>query len=304
MLLISQGIDWFRTERESHLHTRLLVGGLEHCLFFHILGIIIPTDFHKFRGAQPATRLLFFHGACDRLWLSWWLCPLTLSSGHPATQLWTEFPNHLIVIDYFWLVSRRNASYVICLPSFLDMLQNLTCRSFLQWCTILCACLTNGHLNLQKRPENGVVYIFAPICASGHSDVHFFDISTCKTENGVFCTFWLRHVLGATTTCTFSIKCCGAVVFCTFWLGSVRHNGVQLFIYHLAAWLRTRRFSQPTFRPSGATSYWAKHNVSRLSYPLAHLHLLSSDFDLLSSPLLFWLSSLTLPISVFHLSIM
>jgi hypothetical protein len=34
-----------------------LVGGLEHFLFFHILGMIIPTDFHIFqRGrAQPPT---------------------------------------------------------------------------------------------------------------------------------------------------------------------------------------------------------------------------------------------------------
>ena len=28
-----------------------LVGGLEHFLFFHILGIIIPTDFHIFQRA-------------------------------------------------------------------------------------------------------------------------------------------------------------------------------------------------------------------------------------------------------------
>ena len=27
-------------------------------------------------------------------------------------------------------------------------------------------------------------------------------------------------------------------------------NGVQFFISHLASWLRTRRFSEPTFRPS------------------------------------------------------
>ena len=25
---------------------------------------------------------------------------------------------------------------------------------------------------------------------------------------------------------------------------------------HLASWLRTRRFSEPTFRPSGAINYW------------------------------------------------
>ena len=35
-----------------------------------------------------------------------------------------------------------------------------------------------------------------------------------------------------------------------------RHNGVQFFITHLASWLRTRRFSEPTFRPSGATNHW------------------------------------------------
>jgi hypothetical protein len=36
-----------------------LVGGLEHFLFFHILGIIIPIDFHISRfvsGGVPARR--------------------------------------------------------------------------------------------------------------------------------------------------------------------------------------------------------------------------------------------------------
>ena len=32
------------------------------------------------------------------------------------------------------------------------------------------------------------------------------------------------------------------------WKCASRHNGVQLFISHLASWLRTRRFSKPTFR--------------------------------------------------------
>ena len=102
----------------------------------------------------------------------------------------------------------------------------------------------------------------------------------------VFCTFWLRNVLCATTACTFSTSGLPKVVrtpgvLCTFWLGNVlrattvctfstsglpkvvrtpsvlyiltckcasRHNGVQIFISHLASWLRTRRFSEPTFR--------------------------------------------------------
>ena len=63
------------------------------------------------------------------------------------------------------------------------------------------------------------------------------------------------------------------------WKCASRHNGVQFFILHLASRLRTRRFSEPTFRPSGAPNHWKnmeKHSVSRLSYLFAHLHLLSS----------------------------
>jgi len=56
-----------------------------------------------------------------------------------------------------------------------------------------------------------------------------------------------------------------------------RHNRVQFFISHLASWLRTRRFSEPTFRPSRATNHWKKSSVSRLLYLFANLHLLSSD---------------------------
>jgi len=37
---------------------------------------------------------------------------------------------------------------------------------------------------------------------------------------------------------------------------------VQFFIPHLASWLRTRRFSEPTFRPSAVTNHW-KNTVNR-----------------------------------------
>ena len=118
-----------------------------------------------------------------------------------------------------------------------------------------------------------VLYILTWKCASRHNGVHFFDISTSKSgpsmvcfvhfdfemcfapqrralfrhlnfqklsDNGVFCTFW--HILTS--------KCAS------------RHNGVHFFISHLASWLRTRRFSEPTFRPSGATNHW-KNTVNR-----------------------------------------
>ena len=79
------------------------------------------------------------------------------------------------------------------------------------------------------------------------------------SDVGVLCTFWLGNVLGATTACTFSTSQLPKVVrrWCALtWKCASRHNGVQLFSSHLATWLRIRRFSEPTFRPSGATNHW------------------------------------------------
>ena len=140
-----------------------------------------------------------------------------------------------------------------------------------------------------------VLCIFTWKCASRHNGVHFFDISTSKSgprmvcfvhfdfemcfapqrralfrhlnfqkwsENGVFCTFWLRNVLRATTACTFSTSQLPKVVrdrqFLTLLTSKCasRHNGVHFFVSHLASWLRTRRFSEPTFRPTGAPNHW------------------------------------------------
>ena len=176
-------------------------------------------------------------------------------------------------------------------------------------------------------------------CASRHNSVHFFDISTSKSGPELVCFvhFWLGNALRATTACTFRHlnfqKWSRAGVLCAFltWKRASRHNSVHffeistsksgpelvcfvhfdlemcfapqrraIFIWiHLASWLRTRRFSEPTFRPSGATNHWKKHTVLRLSYLFAHLHLLSSDSfsSLIFSLLLF--SSLTLPTSAF-----
>ena len=105
-----------------------------------------------------------------------------------------------------------------------------------------------------------VFYILTSKSASRHNGVHFFDIATSKSgPNLVLCTFWLRNVLRATTACTFSTSQLPKVVrqWCVLYIltckCALRHNGVQFFISHLASWLRTRRFSEPTFRPSGAT---------------------------------------------------
>ena len=119
------------------------------------------------------------------------------------------------------------------------------------------------------------------------------------SEAEVFCTFWLGNVLRATTACTFSTSQLPKVVrhWCVLyiltWKCASRHNGVHFFISHLASWVRTRRFSEPTFRPSGATNHW-KNTVNR-------------DFPTFSRICIFFLlifSLLTLLTSAFQLSIL
>ena len=106
-------------------------------------------------------------------------------------------------------------------------------------------------------------------------------------------------MLRATTACTFStsqlpkvVRTPGALYILT-WKCASRHNGVQFFISHLASWLRTHRFSEPTFRPSGATNHW-KNTVFR-------------DVPTFSRTCIFFLlifSLLTLLTSAFQLSIL
>ena len=141
----------------------------------------------------------------------------------------------------------------------------------------------------------GVLYILTSKCASRHNGVHFFDIATSKSgpqlvcfvhfdlemcfapqrralfrhlnfqkcsEREVFLAFSLANVLRATSACTFSTSQLPKVVraWCVLciltWKCASRHNGAQFFTSHLASWLRTRRFSEPTFRPSGASNHW------------------------------------------------
>ena len=162
------------------------------------------------------------------------------------------------------------------------------------------------HLNLQKWSEALVFLTFwlrnvgraATACTFRH--LNFQEWSGAD----VFCTVWLRNVLRATTACTFSTSQLPKVVrnWCDLYIltskCASRRSGVQFFISHLASWLRTRRFSEPTFRPSRATNHW-KNTVFRdfptfraspSSFFLLFLFsdLLSSNLSLLSaSALLF-----------------
>ena len=140
------------------------------------------------------------------------------------------------------------------------------------------------------------------------------------SEADVFCTFSLENVLLATAACNFSTSELQKVLsFLTFWLGNAllataacnfstcelqkvlrewcvlyiltskcvsRHNGVQFLISPLTTWLRTRRFNEPTFRPTRHTNHWKNtafrdfSNIWRgwlfFLLTFALLHLLSS----------------------------
>ena len=119
------------------------------------------------------------------------------------------------------------------------------------------------HRNFQKWSDTEVLYILTSKCASRHNGMRFFDIATSKSGPILRCfTFWLRNVLRATTACAFStsqlpkvVRGWGVLYILPSKCAS-RHNGVHFFMSHVASWLRTRRFSEPTFRPSGATNHW------------------------------------------------
>ena len=114
-----------------------------------------------------------------------------------------------------------------------------------------------------------VLYILTWKCASRHNGVHFCDIATSKSgpRPSVFNTF--------------DFEMCFAP------------QRRAIFIAPVASWLRTRRFSEPTFRPPGAPNHW-KNTVFR-------------DFPTFSRTCIFFLlifSLLTLLTSAFQLSIL
>ena len=207
--------------------------------------------------------------------------------------------------------------------------------------TTACTFSTSQLPKVVRTP--GVFNMLTSKCASRHNGVHFFDISTAKSgphlvrfvhfdlemcfapqrralfrhlncqkwsEPLVFLTCWLQNVLRATTACTFSTSQLPKVVrsWCVLYIltskCASRHNGVQFFISNLASWLRTRRFSEPTFRPSGATNHW--ENTVFRDFPtfsrICIFFLLTLSLLLFS--LLIFLFSLPLPCSAFHLSIL
>ena len=196
---------------------------------------------------------------------------------------------------------------------FWNCYKTLTFCSLLTRCTIPCACHAKRHLNVQKCPcptcgfltfwlrhvlrattactfstsqlpkvlrTWSVLYILTWKCASRHNGVHFFDISTSKSapKPDVFLAFSLANVLRATTACNFSslIWPAGSAPAA---LASLLFDPPEPQIIG-----KTQCFATfLPFRAPGSSFFW--------------------DF-LFFDILLLLFSSLTLPISAFHLSIL
>ena len=125
-----------------------------------------------------------------------------------------------------------------------------------------------------------VLYILTWKCASRHNGVHFFDISTSKSGPNPWC---FVH---------FDLEMCFAP------------QRRAIFHRSCGQLLRARRFSEPTFRPSGATNHW-KNTVFRDFPTFSRIcSVCPLTLSLLIFSLLIFLFSVPLPCSAFHLSIL
>ena len=117
------------------------------------------------------------------------------------------------------------------------------------------------HLNFQKCSETISFNTFDfEMCFAPQQRALFRHLNFQKwSEPGSLCAFWLRNVLRATMACTFStlqlpqlpkVVRAWCALYILTWECASRHNSVQFLISRLASWLRTRRFSEPTFQPS------------------------------------------------------
>ena len=112
-------------------------------------------------------------------------------------------------------------------------------------------------INVQKWSENEVFFTLLRVqlrALSGQLNVQKF------SEPCVFLTFWLGNALRATAACIFSTGSKVLSTCCAFniltWQCASSHGHVHFLIFLPTRWLSARRFSKPTFRPSGTTKQW------------------------------------------------
>ena len=212
----------------------------------------------------------------------------------------------------------RSSSNVPRLPSFVEMLQNpYVLLTFEKVHNPLRLPRETTSEPPKVARTCGFLYILTSKCALRHNGVHFFDISTSKSGPDLVCFvhFDFEMCFAPPTACTFSTSQLPKVprTWCALYILTSKcashHNGVRFFdistsksgpelvscvhfdfemcfapqrraIFHLPSGLRTRCFSEPTFRPSRATNHW-KNTVFR-------------DFPTFSRTCIFFLVTLSL----------
>ena len=128
-------------------------------------------------------------------------------------------------VQFFDIRTSKSGPSMLCFVHFeLQMCFSLQRRAILP------------HLNFKKWSAPEVfctfrLYILTCKCASRYSGVQFFDIRTSKV------------VRACCVLCILTSKCAS------------RYSGVQFFISPRNSYLRTRRFTKPTFRPSRPTNH-------------------------------------------------
>ena len=177
--------------------------------------------------------------------------------------------------------------------------------------TTPCTFSTSQHPNVLRTC--GVFSILTSKCASRHDRAHFFCIRTSKSDPSMLCLrhFYFQTVLPRHNAVhMFIISISRPSIFFTFFTSknASRHSGAGFFDISISknasklrcfvfsdlemclvpqrrATFQTSRFSEPTFRPSGATNHWK--NVA------------FRDFSTFSRTCIFFLLILSLVLSSF-----
>ena len=115
-------------------YTYILVGGLEHFLFFYILGIIIPADFHIFQRGRSTTNQ--YSIVKKHL-----ITTITCNDGidvHPIPRLFFVFCRRtyfLQLLHHLWrlMAGKLNKSGIILVDGGLNRFGNSSINRIYTW---------------------------------------------------------------------------------------------------------------------------------------------------------------------------
>ena len=224
---------------------------------------------HRATATSLFRHLKFQKWSDAEVFLTCWLrhvLPTTTACTFATSELTKALRRWCVLTFWLWNVLRATPA---CTFSTAQLSKGLPLWGVFKILTSTCASRRNAcafqQLNFQKCSEPDVFFF-----------LHFhFDV--CFTPQRRALLAQLQKMLQREVLLTFSVANCAS-----------RHNGMQFLISHLTRWLRTRCFSEPTFRPSGAAKLW-KNRLFR-------------DFSTFPRTCIFFLltlSSLTLPTSAF-----